>query len=66
MGPQSTIGRPLVRLLVLPADGIGPEIVSAAETVLAGADEKFRLDVKLEHGVVGFESLAKYGITMRK
>ena len=54
-----------MRLLVLPADGIGPEIVSAAETVLAGADEKFRLDVKLEHGVVGFESLAKYGITMR-
>ena len=54
-----------MRLLVLPADGIGPEIVSAAETVLAGADEKFRFDLKLEHDVVGFESLSKYGITLR-
>ena len=54
-----------MKLYVLPADGIGPEIVAAAETVLAVADKKFNLNLSLEHDVVGFESLDKYGITIR-
>ncbi len=54
-----------MKLLVLPADGIGPEIVSAAETVLAIADRKFDLKLELEHEIAGFESLDKFGITIR-
>jgi len=54
-----------MKLLVLPADGIGPEITAAAETVLAAADKKFGLDLDLTHEVVGFESLEKHGITIR-
>jgi 3-isopropylmalate dehydrogenase len=54
-----------VKLLVIPADGIGPEIVSAAETVLAAADKKFGLKLDLEHEVAGFDSLKTYGITIR-
>ncbi|MDD9877280.1 MAG: isocitrate/isopropylmalate family dehydrogenase [Magnetovibrio sp.] len=54
-----------MKLMVLPADGIGPEIVAAAETVLAAADPKFGLKLDLEHEVVGFESLEKHGITLR-
>jgi len=54
-----------MKLLVLPADGIGPEIVAAAETVLAAADEKFGLDLSLTHESVGFDSLWDHGITIR-
>ncbi len=54
-----------MKLLALPADGIGPEIVSAAETVLSTADQKFNLQINLEHDIVGFESLEKFGITIR-
>jgi 3-isopropylmalate dehydrogenase len=54
-----------VKLLVLPADGIGPEIVAAAETVLAVADQKFGLKLQLEHDIAGFKSLDKHGITIR-
>ena len=54
-----------MRILVISADGIGPEIVSAAETALTAANEKFSLGLKLEHDIAGFESLEKFGITIR-
>ena len=54
-----------MKILVIPADGIGPEIVSAAETVLTAANEKFSLGLKLDHDIAGFESLEKFGITIR-
>lgn len=54
-----------MKLLVLPADGIGPEIVAAAETVLDAADKKFGLQLVLEHETVGFDSLEEFGITIR-
>ena len=53
-----------MKILVIPADGIGPEIVSAEETVLTAANEKFSLGLKLEHDIAGFESLEKFGITI--
>ena len=54
-----------MKILVIPADGIGPEIVSAAKTVLTAANEKFSLGLTLEHDIAGFESLEKFGITIR-
>lgn len=54
-----------MKLLVLPADGIGPEIVGASETVLAAADKKFNLGLELDHETVGFDSLDQFGITIR-
>ena len=54
-----------MKILVIPADGIGPEIVSAAETVLTAANEKFSLGLKLEHDIAEFESLEKFWITIR-
>ena len=54
-----------MKILVLPADGIGPEIVSAVEEVLLAADQKFKLQISLEHEIVGFESLKKFSITIR-
>jgi len=54
-----------MKILVLPGDGIGPEIVSAAINVLSAANERFKLDLKFDYEDVGFSSLEKYGTTLR-
>jgi len=41
------------KVLVLPGDGIGPEIVAQAIKVLDALRHHFGLDVELEHGLVG-------------
>ena len=41
------------KILVLPGDGIGPEIVAEAVTVLRAAEKRFGLDIELEQGLVG-------------
>ena len=41
------------RILVLPGDGIGPEIVSEAVKVLHAARDRFDLDIELDEALVG-------------
>ena len=41
------------RILVLPGDHIGPEIVAEAEKVLAAVDQRFGLGLVCEHGLIG-------------
>lgn len=41
------------KILVLPGDGIGPEIVTEAVNVLETAKVKFNLDIQLDHALVG-------------
>ena len=55
-----------MKLLVLPGDGIGPEIVDAAVEVLRAADARFQLGFEYDHEDVGFKSLEKYGTTLRE
>lgn len=55
-----------MKLLVLPGDGIGPEITQAAVKVLNAADSKFNLGLSCEFDDVGFDSLEKYGTTLRQ
>ena len=40
-------------ILILPGDGIGPEIVKAAEQVLTRVNEKFNLGLTWEEGPLG-------------
>lgn len=54
-----------MRILVLPGDGIGPEIVDAALIVLEKASHAFDLHLSFDHDDVGFVSLAKHGTTLR-
>ncbi|WP_127556720.1 isocitrate/isopropylmalate dehydrogenase family protein [Saccharospirillum alexandrii] len=54
-----------MKFLVLPGDGIGPEIISASVDVLEAANKKFDLGIELEYDEVGFVSLEKYGTTLR-
>ncbi len=54
-----------MKLLVLPGDGIGPEIVGAAVHVLNAADAKFGLGLQLDYEDIGFVALEKFGTTLR-
>jgi 3-isopropylmalate dehydrogenase len=54
-----------MRILVLPGDGIGPEIVSAAVEVLQAANDRFSLGLAFDYDDVGFASLEKHGTTLR-
>ncbi len=51
-------------LLVLPGDGIGPEIVAATLDVLREADRLFGLDLTFETAAIGFDSLETAGATI--
>ena len=54
-----------MKILVLPGDGIGPEIVEAGLSVLTVLNEARGLGIELEYDDVGFASLKKYGTTLR-
>ncbi|MEM9096424.1 MAG: isocitrate/isopropylmalate dehydrogenase family protein [Pseudomonadota bacterium] len=54
-----------MELMVLPCDGIGPEIMSATLDVVAAANERFDLRLSFHEEDAGFRSLRKYGITLR-
>ncbi|MCC6206624.1 MAG: 3-isopropylmalate dehydrogenase [Gammaproteobacteria bacterium] len=49
------------KILVLPGDGIGPEIMAQALKVLARLQRDFGLDIAIEHGLVGGVSYEAYG-----
>lgn len=53
-----------MRLLVLPGDGIGPEITEATLRVLRQADERFNLNLEIELADIGVKSLAEQGTTL--
>jgi 3-isopropylmalate dehydrogenase len=52
-------------LLVLPGDGIGPEITEATRTVLRAASTHFQLGLRMSEEPVGHASLARHGTTVR-
>ncbi len=53
-----------MKLLVLPGDGIGPEITQATIAVLEAADRRFRLHLSFEQHDIGFAALEKHGTTL--
>ena len=53
----------MTTLLVLPGDGIGPEICAATEAVLRAADARFGLGLVFAHAAIGFDALAAGGTT---
>jgi len=54
-----------MRIVVLPGDGIGPEIAAATSGVLRAASERFQLNVQIEEHPVGHASLRQFGATVR-
>ncbi len=54
-----------MKILVLPGDGIGPEIVSAGMHVLETLNDARSLGLSFEYDDIGVASLKKHGTTMR-
>ncbi len=54
-----------MRIVVLPGDGIGPEITTATSHVLRAASARFGLSVQLEEHPIGHASLKQFGATVR-
>lgn len=54
-----------MHIVVLPGDGIGPEITAATSGVLRAASERFQLNLQLEEHAVGHASLKQFGTTVR-
>src|SRR5688572_7063345 len=52
-----------MKLLVLPGDGIGPEITQATLAVLEAADRRYSLNLSFETREIGFAALEKHGTT---
>lgn len=55
-----------MRLMVLPCDGIGPEIMGATLDVVRAANQKFDLGISFQEEASGFESLKAHGTTLRE
>jgi 3-isopropylmalate dehydrogenase len=53
-----------LNLLVLPGDGIGPEITRAALGALEAVDKKFDLQLDFDTEDIGFAALSKSGTTL--
>lgn len=52
------------QILILPGDGIGPEIMAEAVKVLELANDKFQLGFTLEHDVIGGAAIDKHGVPL--
>ena len=50
-------------ILVLPGDGIGPEITAATEIVLREVNKRCRLSLNFRTEDIGFASLYRHGST---
>jgi isocitrate/isopropylmalate dehydrogenase len=53
-----------MKILVLPGDGIGPDISAATLDVLTAVDDKFGLGIEIEQREIGLASLAATGTTL--
>ena len=56
----------MMHILVIPCDGIGPEIVEAAMTVVSTITGEKDIGIRFEYEDAGFLSLEKYGTTLRQ
>jgi len=50
------------KILILPGDGIGPEIVTEAEKVLRVVNDKFRLGLIFDHALLGGSAIDSCGV----
>ncbi|MGI9536219.1 MAG: isocitrate/isopropylmalate dehydrogenase family protein [Desulfocapsaceae bacterium] len=55
-----------MRILVIPCDGIGPEIVEASMNVVSVVTEKSGATIQFDFEDAGFVSLDEYGTTLRQ
>ena len=52
------------KILILPGDGIGPEVVGEASKVIAALQRKHRFDCTLDHGLIGGAAIDAHGVPL--
>ena len=52
------------KILILPGDGIGPEVVAEATKVLLALKQRHGLDVEFEHGLIGGAAIDAHGVPL--
>ena len=52
------------QILILPGDGIGPEIMAEAVKVLELANDKFNLNFELTHDLIGGAAIDQHGVPL--
>ena len=50
------------KILLLPGDGIGPEVVSETKKVIEWFNKKKSLDFNLDEGLIGGAAIHKHGV----
>jgi len=64
MSMPSSEARAVVGLVVMPGDGIGPEIAAATLKVLDAVERRMQLGLALDEVPVGLEALRRHGTTL--
>jgi 3-isopropylmalate dehydrogenase len=54
----------MAKLLLLPGDGIGPEVLAEAERVIVTLNRDFELGAEIEHGLLGGASIDAHGVPL--
>lgn len=52
------------KIVLLPGDGIGPEIIAEAVKVLEAVDKKFKLRLKFENELIGGAAIDEHGVPL--
>lgn len=52
------------KIVVLPGDGIGPEVTAQAVKVLSAAGKKFQVSFRFEYGLIGAAAIDKTGLAL--
>ena len=50
-----------MKILILPGDGVGPEVTNEAVKVIQAVSDIYNLGVELDHGFFGGVAVEKYG-----
>ena len=59
------MSQPTFDLVLLPGDGVGPEIIAAAQTVMAAAETRFGFTVNTDMRLIGGAAIDAYGTPLR-
>jgi 3-isopropylmalate dehydrogenase len=54
----------MAKLLLLPGDGIGPEVLAEAERVIRALNRDFGLEAEIERGLLGGASIDAHGVPL--
>ncbi|HET7056087.1 MAG TPA: 3-isopropylmalate dehydrogenase [Thermomicrobiales bacterium] len=59
------MSKPKIDLVLLPGDGVGPEIIAAAQAVLSAVERRFQISVETDSRLIGGAAIEAHGTPLR-